>query len=161
MSHSQFQSKRFILRRAWLNLWDERMTTGRINQVAILLIANFPSRDCLSRWTVRENRQPLTQHTGLSDWFQSFPRVKLSFDPVAISLPKPSWIFPCACSVNPGPAVTEHWSQGSHSQSHNCSVPLGGFESKSTRDFEFSCVPSIPRTKSYTRVIASHCATTN
>ena len=34
MSHSQFQSKRFILRRAWLNLWDERMTTGRINQVA-------------------------------------------------------------------------------------------------------------------------------
>jgi hypothetical protein len=34
MSHSQFQSKRFILRRAWLSLWDERMTTGRINQVA-------------------------------------------------------------------------------------------------------------------------------
>ena len=36
MSRSQFQSKRFILRHAWLNLWDERMTTGRINQVAIL-----------------------------------------------------------------------------------------------------------------------------
>ena len=35
MSRSQFQSKRFILRHAWLNLWDERMTTGRINQVAI------------------------------------------------------------------------------------------------------------------------------
>ena len=35
MSHLQFQSKRFILRHAWLNLWDERMTTGRINQVAI------------------------------------------------------------------------------------------------------------------------------
>ena len=34
MSHSQFQSEIFILRRAWLNLWDERMTTGRINQVA-------------------------------------------------------------------------------------------------------------------------------
>ena len=37
MSRSQFQSKRFILRHAWLNLWDERMTTGRINQVAIFL----------------------------------------------------------------------------------------------------------------------------
>ena len=36
MSRSQFQSKRFILRHAWLNLWDERMTTGRINQVAIM-----------------------------------------------------------------------------------------------------------------------------
>ena len=40
MSRSQFQSKRFILRHAWLNLWDERMTTGRINQVAIHNIAN-------------------------------------------------------------------------------------------------------------------------
>ena len=34
MSHSQFQSSIFTLRHAWLNLWDERMTTGRINQVA-------------------------------------------------------------------------------------------------------------------------------
>ena len=33
MSHSQFQSTIFILRHAWLNLWDKRMTTGRINQV--------------------------------------------------------------------------------------------------------------------------------
>ena len=39
MSRSQFQSKRFILRHAWLNLWDERMTTGRINQVAIFVVA--------------------------------------------------------------------------------------------------------------------------
>ena len=36
MSRSQFQSKIFILRHAWLNLWDERMTTGRINQVATI-----------------------------------------------------------------------------------------------------------------------------
>ena len=36
MSHSQFHStKLFILRHAWLNLWDKRMTTGRINQVNI------------------------------------------------------------------------------------------------------------------------------
>ena len=34
MSHSQFRSiKQFILRHAWLNLWDKHMTTGRINQV--------------------------------------------------------------------------------------------------------------------------------
>ena len=34
MSHSQFHSiKSFILRHAWLNLWDKHMTTGRINQV--------------------------------------------------------------------------------------------------------------------------------
>ena len=41
MSRSQFQSKRFILRHAWLNLWDERMTTGRINQVAIFCTLRF------------------------------------------------------------------------------------------------------------------------
>ena len=33
MSHSQFRSKKLILRHAWLNLWDKHMTTGRINQV--------------------------------------------------------------------------------------------------------------------------------
>ena len=38
MSHSQFHSKNlFILRHAWLNLWDKHMTTGRINQVTIRL----------------------------------------------------------------------------------------------------------------------------
>ena len=37
MSHSQFHSiDLFILRHAWLNLWDKHMTTGRINQVTIL-----------------------------------------------------------------------------------------------------------------------------
>ena len=38
MSHSQFHSMNlFILRHAWLNLWDKHMTTGRINQVTITL----------------------------------------------------------------------------------------------------------------------------
>ena len=38
MSHSQFHSTNlFILRHAWLNLWDKHMTTGRINQVTISL----------------------------------------------------------------------------------------------------------------------------
>jgi hypothetical protein len=31
--------KKVVLRRAWLNLWDKHMTTGRINQVAIGRIA--------------------------------------------------------------------------------------------------------------------------
>ena len=38
MSHSQFHSTNlFILRHAWLNLWDKHMTTGRINQVTTFL----------------------------------------------------------------------------------------------------------------------------
>lgn len=45
MSRSQFQSKRFILRHAWLNLWDERMTTGRINQIAIFRTPGFSGMD--------------------------------------------------------------------------------------------------------------------
>ncbi len=37
MSHSQFHSTNlFILRHAWLNLWDKHMTTGRINQVTTI-----------------------------------------------------------------------------------------------------------------------------
>lgn len=40
MSHSQFHSTNlFILRHAWLNLWDKHMTTGRINQVTISVCA--------------------------------------------------------------------------------------------------------------------------
>jgi hypothetical protein len=40
MSHSQFHSTNlFILRHAWLNLWDKHMTTGRINQVTTFLNA--------------------------------------------------------------------------------------------------------------------------
>ena len=43
MSHSQFHSTNlFILRHAWLNLWDKHMTTGRINQVTT--IRNAPGR---------------------------------------------------------------------------------------------------------------------
>ena len=52
MSRSQFQSKRFILRHAWLNLWDERMTTGRINQVAILN-TNARSTLKITPWTTK------------------------------------------------------------------------------------------------------------
>ena len=42
MSHSQFHSiETFILRHAWLNLWDKHMTTGRINQVTPCLGVRF------------------------------------------------------------------------------------------------------------------------
>ena len=45
MSRSQFHSKElFLLRHAWLNLLDERMTTGRINQVAIFSPARKPGK---------------------------------------------------------------------------------------------------------------------
>jgi hypothetical protein len=37
MSCTQFHCiKMFILRHAWLNLWDKHMTTGRINQVTFV-----------------------------------------------------------------------------------------------------------------------------
>jgi len=37
MSCTQFHgTKMFVLRHAWLNLWDKHMTTGRINQVTFL-----------------------------------------------------------------------------------------------------------------------------
>ena len=43
MSHSQFHStKLFILRHAWLNLWDKHMTTGRINQVTFIFAYLWP-----------------------------------------------------------------------------------------------------------------------
>ena len=60
MSHSQFHStKLFILRHAWLNLWDKHMTTGRINQVAI--IQNKLNQMVLLRKSVRHFR---TSHNG-------------------------------------------------------------------------------------------------
>jgi hypothetical protein len=44
MSHSQFHSTNlFILRHAWLNLWDKHMTTGRINQVTIFQLQRWSS----------------------------------------------------------------------------------------------------------------------
>ena len=44
MSHSQFHSTNlFILRHAWLNLWDKHMTTGRINQVTISQLQRWSS----------------------------------------------------------------------------------------------------------------------
>ena len=63
MSHSQFHCiKLFILRHAWLNLWDKHMTTGRINQVtterakASIKTINTFSTHATSYWQVFEAR---------------------------------------------------------------------------------------------------------
>ena len=50
MSHSQFHSiDLFILRHAWLNLWDKHMTTGRINQVSYFELLLLQQRRSTSR----------------------------------------------------------------------------------------------------------------
>jgi hypothetical protein len=55
MSCTQFHCiKMFILRHAWLNLWDKHMTTGRINQVTII------------KW--RDNLSLTTQRTTQAEW---------------------------------------------------------------------------------------------
>ena len=38
MSRSQSRCMMLILRHAWLNLLDKHMTTGRINQVAVVVV---------------------------------------------------------------------------------------------------------------------------
>ncbi len=44
MSRTQFHCiKMFILRHAWLNLWDKHMTTGRINQVTVVFHRSLQS----------------------------------------------------------------------------------------------------------------------
>ena len=63
MSRSQFQSKRFILRHAWLNLWDERMTTGRINQVAILTTTNTIKQHNVFGTALARSTPHVTSHT--------------------------------------------------------------------------------------------------
>ena len=58
MSHSQFHSTNlFILRHAWLNLWDKHMTTGRINQVT-----TFQKHTARKRWEHRITRQAPAGH---------------------------------------------------------------------------------------------------
>jgi hypothetical protein len=51
MSHSQFHSTNlFILRHAWLNLWDKHMTTGRINQVTTFQIHQILGSESHLSW---------------------------------------------------------------------------------------------------------------
>ena len=69
MSHSQFHStKLFILRHAWLNLWDKHMTTGRINQVTSLKKEKIAS----SRNRTQEERATVNRLSFLFFRRQSF-----------------------------------------------------------------------------------------
>ena len=69
MSHSQFQSRIFILTHAWLNLWDERMTTGRINQIIIIRRRFSSSRSVEIIYST---------HSHNNNNFQSMP-IEISF----------------------------------------------------------------------------------
>ncbi len=63
MSHSQFHSTNlFILRHAWLNLWDKHMTTGRINQVTTFPFP--PSYSPPLRWLSRVSRSSSTSQNN-------------------------------------------------------------------------------------------------
>ena len=46
MSHSQIRSQILILRHAWLNPWDEHITTGRINQVTYFYVPVCCAYEC-------------------------------------------------------------------------------------------------------------------
>ena len=108
MSCTQFHCiKMFILRHAWLNLWDKHMTTGRINQVTsikwnhsnatkraaeihALLLLSFPQTGTVQvldiRWgthtqrvTVLAFRIPLTQDRPRTVNRKSMMNIKRAF----------------------------------------------------------------------------------
>ena len=66
MSRSQFQSRLCILRHAWLNLWDERIITGRINQITffyfhfIIVIIKAFIHSCMNTSTHQHQQQLLS-----------------------------------------------------------------------------------------------------
>ena len=110
MSHSQFHSiKSFILRHAWLNLWDKHMTTGRINQVTI-----FSTR--------RPHGQPSLQIVFIeffsleTDNIQTLPikreEANQSLDStlVLLSWRGYRWLFEALSNkVNPAELLQAHW----------------------------------------------------
>ena len=88
MSHSQFHSTNlFILRHAWLNLWDKHMTTGRINQVTTFRSA-FAAIDysratthSLSWWGVRHSLSHIKDPPQLKGCFPLRWEYKPSLNP--------------------------------------------------------------------------------
>ena len=104
MSHSQFHRINwFILRHAWLNLWDKHMTTGRINQVTLRVCDGCVSTHCtLERIGViqsaREyNTQPHTRSNSegtkcplslFSPSYPNFPRTRPHTRMCAVRLEK-------------------------------------------------------------------------
>ena len=85
MSHPQFYYLNwFILRLAWLNLWDKHMTTGRINQVIILYtyvcmcvcVYDVYMWDRVVLWVNPKNNQIRLQHPPFSHLITSLPQKK-------------------------------------------------------------------------------------
>ena len=68
MSHSQFHCiNLFILRHAWLNLWDKHMTTGRINQVTTVhfpLLWLGPPKSSFIKINQKINERHWASHLG-------------------------------------------------------------------------------------------------
>ena len=114
MSHSQFQSRIFILRRAWLNLWDERMTTDRINQVA----SYFPT----AQHALRRLHSKHAQRTTQVVWFQvrcnRYQIVKHSIPVLNNSIPRPIWTDPDYCSTEHQLASGQSTADGLHATSN-------------------------------------------
>ena len=72
MSRSQsYGIKSFILTHAWLNLWDERMTTGRINQVATAARSCSPAFCKAKKKTTHSLRRPKWKQIHKQATFQS------------------------------------------------------------------------------------------
>ena len=68
MSHSQFHStEAFILRHAWLSLWDKHMTTGRINQVTIRA-RDWPTESPQGRRPLQNVQRPAFGQWSIHQW---------------------------------------------------------------------------------------------
>ena len=79
MSHSQFHSIKLILRHAWLSLWDKHMTTGRINQVSIVMFtatSDATTRPDLERLNMRRELRisVMPRVGGLPQWLWDAPK---------------------------------------------------------------------------------------
>ena len=96
----------FILRHAWLNLWDKHMTTGRINQVT-----TFPlSRNCSAKSSVHDPSntcyQPLlvaflVRSLSLDQW------AILTMTPRSFQLVQPTKQLKINWSDHPYPPVSQ------------------------------------------------------
>ena len=64
------QYKLFILRHAWLNLWDKHMTTGRINQVAAERVQVCLERRGRLSWRVGWYQRSLSRRSGKLPWWE-------------------------------------------------------------------------------------------
>ena len=102
MSHSQFHSTNlFILRHAWLNLWDKHMTTGRINQVTTFPLLHQILRSWTLSWwefvilwfkhIFNSSREPV--HTQVCYWSFLNHKLKLPCSPISHQFRPSSFLF--------------------------------------------------------------------